>query len=605
MRTSASALAGPILFAFTATAAAALSDASPGGPATPGDVPLEWRTPAEAAGYEATPSYEETLDFLHRLEGALPELRVATFGTTGAGRPMSVAILDRERRFDRGQTRGRPVVLVLSGIHAGEIDGKDASLALLRDLALGRRRHLLDAGVLLFVPVYNVDGHERVSPWNRPNQNGPVRGMGFRTTADGHDLNRDFLKLETPEARALIALANAWQPHLVVDNHVTDGVDHDWELTWLIPEAPAIAAPVDAWLKRNFPPVLAATIHAGHRLGPYVDLIDPQDPARGFETRITEPRYSTGYFALSHRASVLVETHSHKPFRDRVLANLDFLDALLLQMAKAGRDLVGAVASARLATAAAGAPAASPGEVALDYAAAEPDRHELPIYEWRLEPSVVTGEPQVRYLSRTPAPIEVPWLHASRVGRSVARPRGYLVLPGWPEIERRIADHGLRFERLAAGGEMEVETVRVSKPRYAASTRQGLTRVEADVQRARERRAVPPGTLWIPADQPDFDVAVHLLEPEAPDSLFAWGMLSGVLERKEYIDPFLLEAEARRQLGDPAAAGAWAKALEDPAFAADRRARYEWWFARTPWWDETVGLLPFYRALAPPAARSR
>ncbi len=324
MRSPAPAAAGFLLTLLAAAAPGGLRAQPAGAPDSAPGVPAEWRTPAEAAGYEATPSYDETLAFLHKIAAALPELRVGTFGTSAAGRPLPLAIVDRERRFAPEATGGRPVVLLISGIHAGEIDGKDASLALLRDLALGRRRHLLDAGVLLFVPIYNVDGHERVSPWNRPNQNGPVRGMGFRTTADGHDLNRDFLKLETPEARALVALANAWQPHLVVDNHVTDGVDHDWELTWLIPEAPAIAAPVDAWLQRNFPPVLAAAVHAGHRIGPYVDLVDARDPARGFETRITEPRYSTGYFALRHRASVLIETHSHKTFRDRVLANLRF-----------------------------------------------------------------------------------------------------------------------------------------------------------------------------------------------------------------------------------------------------------------------------------------
>ncbi len=215
---------------------------------------------------------------------------------------------------------------------------------------------------------------------------------------------------------------------------------------------------------------------------------------------------------------------------------------------------------------------------------------------------MVIGEPQVRYLSRTPKPIEVPWLHASRIATSVERPRGYLVLPGWPAIERRLADHGLRVEKLTDDREVEVETIRVARPRFAAATRQGLTRVEADVSRARERREVPAGALWVPADQPDFEVAVQLLEPEAPDSLFAWGMLSEVLERKEYIDGFLLEAEARRRLGDPEVAAAWAKALEDPAFASDARARYFWWFERTPWRDETVGLLPYYRALEPPAA---
>ncbi len=574
---------------------------APGAPPSAADdpVPAEWLTPAEASGFEATPSYEETLAFLHKLEAELGELKVETFGTSAAGRPLPLAIVSRGRTFTprEAQASGRPIVLVQSGIHAGEIDGKDATLMLLRDLALGRRRELLDAGVLLFVPIYNVDGHERVSPWNRPNQDGPVQGMGFRTTADGHDLNRDFLKLETPEARALVALVNTWRPHLHVDNHVTDGVDHDWELTWLVPEAPLVPAPVDRWLQQRFPPVLAEMLRRGHRLGPYVDLLDPRAPARGFATRITEPRYSTGYFALRNRPSILVETHSHKPFRERVLANRDFLAALLGAVARGGRELVAAVASAQLATVAAGQPGAPASAAALDYEPGEPDRHELPIYEWELAPSAVSGQPEVSYLSRQPRPIEVPWYHSSRVAKSVSRPRGYLLLPGWPEIERRVVDHGLRFERLAAAAELEVETIRDARPRFAAATRQGLTRVEADVVRGRERRKVPAGTLWIPADQPDFEVAIQLLEPEAPDSLFAWGLLSEVLERKEYIDPFLLEREARRQLEDPEVAAAWTRALAEPGLAADERARYLWWFARTPWWDETIGLLPYSRVL--------
>lgn len=581
-------------------------------------VPAEWLTVAERTEFRATASYDETVAFLRRLAGSLPALRLEFFGTSGEGRPLPVAILTGGGGFrpDHGAAAGRPVVLIQSGIHAGEIDGKDASLMLLRDMALGRRA--VPSATVLWVPIYNVDGHERVSPFNRPNQDGPVEGMGFRTTAAGFDLNRDHLKLQSPEARALVGLVNRWRPHLHVDNHVTDGVDHDWVLTWAWVEPPQLAAPVGAWLAGHMPRVVAATAAAGHRNGPYVDLTDRADPAAGFGSWVPEPRYATGYYPLRHRPSILVENHSYKPYRDRVLANRDFLAALLDEIERAGGDLVAGVAAAEAATVAAGRAGAEPSEVVLTWKPApEPDRIRFPVYAWRTIDSVALGVPILAYERGTVREVEVDWHHRSAAGIAVPRPRGYLVLPGWPQIEERLAGHGLRFQALARPAELTAETLRIAAPAYAATPYQGLTRVEGEVARAAERVGVPAGALWVPADQPDFEVAVQLLEPEAPDSLFAWGLLSTALERKEYIDSGVLEGLAREMLAnDPALAAEWAAALEDPAFAGDRQARWLWWFRRTPYWDDTVGRLPVLRvhedglpavrsALAPPAGSAR
>ncbi len=567
-------------------------------------VPDEWLTPAEQFEFRATPTYDETLAFLRRLEKRLPEMKLEFYGESASGRPMPLVILSAEKAFTpaAAQALAKPVVLVQNAIHAGEIDGKDAALLLLRDVALGGRRDLLAATTLLILPIYNVDGHERVSPWNRPNQDGPVLGMGFRTTADGHDLNRDFLKLQTPEARQLVRLVNAWQPHLVVDTHVTNGVDLDWVITWAIPEQPLLAPPVDRWLQRNFPPVLAAVEAAGHRQGPYVSLIDGQDPAQGFETLVYEPRFSTGYFPLRHRPVVLLESHSHKPYRERVLATRDFVAAIVVQAGRSGVALKSAIAEAALAVVQLGQPAAAPSTVAVTYARGDAESYPVPFYDWRREPSVVSGGEQIRYRRGVVRELTVPWFHRLVVASSLPRPRGYLVLPGWPEIERRLVDHALRFERLPRDLELEVETARLSRPVAKGESYQGLTRLQAEVARASERRILPAGTLWVPADQPDFAVAVQLLEPEAPDSVLAWGLISGLFEGKEYIDGAALELFARQTLGDPkmaATAAAWQAALADPAFSADRAARYRWWFSRTPHWDEQVGLYPVFRLMTP------
>jgi len=581
-------------------AAAAL--AAPLSADTPDPVADEWRTEAERSDFRATSSYDETVELLRRIAAASPAIHLDSFGLSAMGRPLPLVVVSTDRAFTpaAASATGKPILLIQSCIHAGEVDGKDATLLMLRDWALGRRE-LPREVIVLFVPIYNVDGHERVSPYNRPNQDGPVDGMGFRTTATGLDLNRDHLRLATPEARALIGLFNAWRPHLHVDNHVTDGVDHEWVLTWAVSEAPCLPASLDAWAREHLPPVLAATARAGHPNGPYVDLVDRLDPAAGHEFGPGPPRFSTDYYPLRNRVSVLVEMHSYKPYRQRVEANREFLAALLEEVEGSPSSLVAATAAAERATIAAGRPDAEPSRVVVRWrTSASPTPVQWPAYEWFTEPSVVTGDPLLRFRRGTLHEVEVPRFHVPEPELTLARPRGYLVLPGWPQIEARLAGHGLRVQRLSEAIEADVEAIRVSDPVFADTSYQGAVMVESlTVSRGAEHRTIPAGSLWIPADQPDFEVAVQLLEPEAPDSLVRWGLVHSVFERKTYIDPSVLEDLARTMLADPDIQAQWKHALSDEAFAADARARYLWWYRRTPYWDEQVGLLPAFRVMAP------
>jgi len=566
------------------------------------------KTRAELTDFAATSSYDETIDFIKKVQAHFPELYLGFYGTSGQGRPLPFVVVSREKAFTgrKAQKLPKPIVLIQNGIHAGEIDGKDASLMLLRDLAAGRHREILEKVTLVVLPIYNVDGHERVSKYNRPNQDGPREGMGFRTTANGLDLNRDHLKLASEEARSLISLVNAWRPHLHVDNHVTDGVDHDWVLTWAWSEAPQAPPSVDAWMRAHFPAVLAATAKAGHKNGPYVDLVDRNDPAKGFSSWVGQPRYSSGYFPLRNRPSILVETHSYKPYEQRVLATRDFLVALLSEIARDPDELTRAVAEAEAATVAKGKPDAPPSDVVVSYEQSDQsDPIRFPVYAGDTRTSVVNGQPLLLFRRGEVREIEVPWYHKPKITAAVPRPRGYLLLPGWPQIEARLRGHGLRVERLAKPVEIEVEAMRVSEPQPAPASYQGLTRLSAKAARTAERRQIPAGTLWIPADQPDFEVAVQLLEPEAPDSLLSWGLLSTVFEGKEYIDPRVLEGLAAEMLKDSKTAAEWQTALKDEKFAADANARYQWWFRRTPYWDATVGLLPYFRAMRAPTLETR
>lgn len=564
----------------------------------------DWITPAEKSGFTRTPTYEETLEYLHRMEEAAPWMQVSVFGRSAQGRDMVAVVASRDGAFtpEAARKTALPVVMIQSGIHSGEIGGKDATLMILRDILTGDLRWILDEAILLLVPIYNVDGHERISKYNRPNQDGPEEGMGFRTTAAGLDLNRDSLKVVTPEARALTRLFTRWRPHMHVDNHVTNGSDHAWTFMWSWPEVPQQAAPVDRWMSEHMDDVVDAVEEKGYPSGPYVWLKDGLDPSQGFYTTLRAPRFVSSYVALHNRPSILVETHSYKPFETRVRANREFLVELIRAVGEHAKQLMEAEEEADAQVTALGAPDAGASDVVLTWEVVEPpDRYTWPVYAHHLETSVVTGEPILLYERGEESPVEVPWYHRVKPGKTVSRPRGYLVLPGWPQIDERLAVHGLEVQVLTQPVEMEVETIRLSDPVYASSSYQGCIRVESiQVQRTLEVRSFPAGTLWIPASQPGFQVAVQLLEPEAPDSLVSWGMMNMVTEPKTWIGDRTLEHIVSEMVHDPEVASRWEEALEDPSFAKDAGERKLWWYRRTPHWDHSLGLMPVMRVMTTP-----
>jgi len=575
------------------------------------EIPDDWMIVSEKTDFRATSTFAETMAFLERVEAEAPEIiRVTSFGQSAEGRELPLVIVSSDGAFtpDAAMATGKPILLLQSSIHAGEVDGKDATLMLLREIALGNRPDLAEAAVTLFAPIYNLDGHERISPYNRPNQNGPVDGMGFRATTQGINLNRDFLHHGSPEARALAKLVADWRPHLHVDNHVTNGTDHAWVLTWMVANAPLLDPAVDTWVSEHLPKVLDATAHAGHPSGPYVALFDRENPAMGMDwSGIQLPRFSTGFFPLINRPSILIEMHAHKPFRNRVLANRDFMDALILEAGKAGADLINAVEAAEDRVVALGRADAEPSTAVVTWRPApSTDSVTWPAYQYTTTESLVTGGSLVIYDRGKIEEIDLPWRHIVEPDLEVPRPRGYLVHAGWPQIAEAIRNHGLRALPLPEAINLEVETIRLTDPTYGTSPYQGIfTVTDVTVARQLEDREIPAGSLWIPANQPDFEVAIQLFEPEAPDSLVSWGELSSIFERKTYIGLDRLEELAKEMITDDTIRSRWETALEDPDFAENWRARYMWWYRQTLYWDEQVGLLPIYRVLgSPPIANS-
>lgn len=293
-----------------------------------------WITPAERAEFVITPRYDETRAWLERLDAASPLVAVQTFGRSAEDRDLMMV------RASKGGA-AKPVVLIQAGIHAGEIDGKDAGLMLLRDIALRGKHPLLDHVDLVFVPIYNVDGHERMSRWNFPALRGPLE-KGTVGNARNINLNRDFAKADAPETRAMIALLRRLDPILYIDCHVSDGFDMQYDVTFTYAGWGRYAyhrATAD-WLMGRFGPhVTRALEGASHIPTLYPSPIDTRAPEKGIRQAPEGPRYSTGYGDFISVPTVLVENHMLKPYRQRVLGTYVLMEAAL-KLAAQDRDRI-------------------------------------------------------------------------------------------------------------------------------------------------------------------------------------------------------------------------------------------------------------------------
>nr|WP_184086285.1 M14 family metallopeptidase [Sphingomonas xinjiangensis] len=557
------------------------SGASEGWIAAPND---PWITPAERDGFAETPSYAETRAWLERLAAASPLLTLETFGRTGEGRDLY---------FVRASKGGapKPVVLIQAGIHSGEIDGKDAGLMLLRDIALRGKADLLEEIDLVFVPIYNADGHERTSPYNRPNQRGPGN-PGIRSTPQNINLNRDYAKADAPETQAMLRLLNRLDPILYVDMHVSDGFDHGYDVTYTFAGwgRHVQSRAITGWLNGSFKTGVDAFIReSGHNPHFYPSAIDERDLSRGLRVAAEGPRYSTGYGDFARVPTVLVEMHCLKPYRQRVLGAYAMMEGALRQAARDRATLRAAIDADR---------AERPKTLAVRW-----ERDETPL-DWvtfagvALERyrSPASGEEEVRYLART-EPQRVPVIGQRPVAH-VTLPKAWWIPSDSTDIIERLDLHGIRYERVDTPQALELDFVRLAEPALGPVSERRVM-VSAKMRHERRRATMRAGSLRVPYDQPKGLLAAALLEAEAPDSFLAWGFFPGMLQRaggmERYAGAPLAEAMLARSPGLRAAFEA--KLASDAAFAKDGEARLAWILDHSPYRDDGYLLYPIGREL--------
>jgi hypothetical protein len=561
-----------------------------------------WETPYESSGCISSPRYDATMAFLKRMAGASSRIRVASFGVTPQGRDLPLVIVSGSGAFtpDAARKSGLPVVLIQSGIHAGEIDGKDASLMLIRDIAIRKSlRHLAAKAVLLFMPIFNLDGHERQSRYNRINQNGPEE-MGWRVTANNLNLNRDFLKADAPEMRAWLRAFNTWKPDMVIDIHVTDGIDFQYNLTYSMEMHANAPASVVRWQKTLERAFIAGMASQGDPVCPYVWPREESDLSKGLLGGAAPPRFSTGYAAIRNRAALLVETHMLKPYKARVTATYRLLKEVLGYINDRPDALRSAVDSADNET----VRRFSSGDTArfpLSFRVTE--RHttlDFLGYESSWKESSVSGGKYLTWDHAKPTTVTIPLFNVVEPAKTVQPPFFYLIPQEWNAAIEVLRLHGVRIERLTREQRIPVRISVFSKLKWRESSYEGRHPVGEFQSTLREDTiAYPAGTYVVRLDQPSAKAVIHLLEPDGPDSFVAWGFFDAIFEQKEYYEEYVMASVAEQMAtADPSLKGAFDRKLAaDTTFAKSPRARLDFFFERSPWFDHKMNVYPVARCM--------
>ena len=530
-------------------------------------------TPLERSNFLVSPDYAQTMAYVHSLSAASSLITVHPFGRSYQGREL-LYVLAKKPANSTGDKK--PVVLVQAGIHSGEIDGKDAGLMLLRDIALRGRDDLLDRVDLVFIPILNVDGHENASADGRPHQRGP-QIKGARTNAQGLDLNRDYARLQSPEIAAVVRLLKQFDPALYIDVHVSDGVDYQYDVTYTFAGWGTYArsrATAD-WLMRDYhADIDAALARQGHVPAIYPSWVNEEMPHLGLRISAEGPRYSTGYGDFTGVPTVLVENHAMKPYQRRVLGTYVLLEQSLKTV---GRD------QAKIAAAKARDRAARPAQLMVRWEreAAPFTRQAFKGYRYESYVSPASGATELRWTGE-PVTLDMP-VFGVRSMHEVALPRAWWIGPEQQEIIASLRAHGVAMEVMDAPRTVAVEAVQM----MSGKERKDLRRVQKSV-------SLPAGAVRVPASQPVHLLAAALLEPGSDDSYLAMGWFDQALPPESPIARHLLAPWADRMMEtSPELRAAFQAALAgDAALATDPQARLRWWRDRSPYRDRARWTYP-------------
>jgi Zinc carboxypeptidase len=491
-----------------------------------GTASAQMKTRAERTNYIETSRYDDVVSFLNAAAQNSPLVHITAFGYTFEGRPLPLAVLGRisDPKPATVQASGKLRVYIQANIHAGEVEGKESAQELVRDIAMGRYAQWLDSMVLLVAPIFNADGNERVSLTNRGPQNGPIGGMGTRANAQGLNINRDNMKLETPEARSMVKLLNDYDPQVMIDLHTTDGSYHAYHLTWEVPNNPAADPRIEKLARYDWMPAVTHAIKSKYGW----DLFSYGDPSGSGSGRVWStvedlPRYMHNYWGLRNRFGILSETFSYLTFQDRITTTTRFLEEILdfasVNAARIRKTVEEADATSligqRLSLRSKPKRSDQMVEVLMGDVAEEINPYSGHVMLRRLD----VRRPEKMWLEATFEPIETERL-----------PSEYYVPEELKTVIERLQAHGIRMERLTQPATLELEEFQIASNEAAAQPLEKHQERTVTGRYQETRRTLPAGTYRISMNQPLARLAFYLIEPRSNDGLLTWNFFDEALK---------------------------------------------------------------------------
>ncbi len=557
----------------------------------------EWITHFEKSGFNETPRYDETINFFKKFALHSSYVKIMTFGLTPQSRELKLVIVSREgiTNAEEAKKSGKAIVLIQNCIHAGEPEGKDASMILLREILITKEKEsLLDNLILLIIPVFNIDGHERMSPFNRPNQKGPKQ-TGWRTNALNLNLNRDYAKADSPEMKAWLKMFNEWMPDFMIDNHTTNGTDYQYHITYGIEHHRNISLCLSNWVKKKFLPFMKKEVEeAAYMAGPYVEMRS----SSLYDGIIDQPAplmISNGYCAAQNRVCLLVEAHSLKSFKDRVLSTLAMNTAALNYLnrnhkeikvlnKKAERDTIRKYIEKK-------------DKFPLKFEIA--DKHEIirfKGFESFEEYSEVTGSNILKFTDQK-TEFDLPFYNSAKVINAVEAPDAYLIPKEFVHIAEILRLHNVIMDTSSAREKLIVEKYRFTDFNFLPRPYEGrqLVKVQVELFEAEER--IPAGTFIVPAKQTAMRIILNLLEPLSTDSFVSWGFFNAFFERKEYAEPYVMEPYAKNMIRNDFKLREefFTRLGQNENFRSNPSERLDFFYQRSEYFDKREKIYPVFR----------
>ena len=550
-------------------------------------------TPYERSGGKRTATYEEIMSFYKKLKETYTTIGQGDMGPSDNGYPMRYVAYTNDGKLEKEEIRtsNKVVILVNNGIHAGEPDGIDASMMLLRDAATGKIK-VPDNIVLVVVPVHNVGGVLNRNSHSRANQNGP-ESYGFRGNARNLDLNRDFIKCDAAETLGLEDLFAKMNPDIFVDNHVSDGADYQHVMTLLETQHNKLGGETGAFMHSTLTPLIYKDMKIrGYDLVPYVNDFSGT-PNNGWREFYELPRFASGYAALFQTIAYVPETHMLKPFKERVLATYAMMQSIIKTGSEHAAEIKQARANDRKAVLA-------QKEFPLDWRCdtTRCDTITFKGYEAGYRPSEVSGLPRLYYDRKKPFTKRIPFYNTYVPTKTVTAPRAYIIPKAWTSVIICMRNNGVRMQRITYDSTMMLTAYHIDN--YETSPRPyerhyPHKNVQVSAQRVPVR--VTNGDYIVWTNQVARRYLVEALEPTAPDAFFAWNYFDGILQQKEYFSDYVFEdlaadilkkdPELRKQLEE--------KKAQDAEFAKSAEAQLDFVYRHSQYMEEGYMRYPVYR----------